>query len=637
MQNYNIQEVLLKYWGFKSFRDLQEDIINSVLDGKDTLALLSTGGGKSICFQVPGLCLPGITLVITPLIALMKDQVERLRKIGIPAEALYSGMSPRESALAINHVQHSKTKFLYISPERLSSEYFREILGHCNISLIVVDEAHCISQWGYDFRPTYLKIAEIRPYFPSVPVLALTATATPVVKIDIQDKLEFKQRNIFEGSYERSNLVYVVNKDENKFKRLYNILKGVPGQGIVYVRNRKKTREIAEFLKFNRISADYYHAGLSTKDRERKQNDWIKGYTRIIVCTNAFGMGIDKADVRAVIHMDMPDSIEAYFQEAGRAGRDGKKSYSVLIYDDADLDDVQNFVQLSFPEPDYIRRVYQALGNYFQIATGMGKDLVFEMDLSDFSNTYNLKPVLAYNSLKFIEREGYITLNEAMHTSSRFMFNINKQDLYKFQVENEIYDGLIKTIQRSYGGSFTDPVNINEAEIARRLNVDEKIIKIQLVNLHKLEIITYLPLSEKPQITFVTELIRSEDLSISVENYRDRKNEAIKRLDSIIKYATTNNSCRSQMLIKYFGQNAKQCGICDICLSRKKSTKNNSVMEEAIYAIKPLIESNPLKIEQLIESNESIPESIIIEAVNWLVDNDKVKLVNDGFYIWNGN
>lgn len=635
MPDYKIHEILYKYWGYSKFRPLQEEIITSILEGNDTLALLSTGGGKSICFQVPGLYLQGLTLVITPLIALIKDQIENLRKHGIAAEAVYSGMSAREVELAINHVLFRKAKFLYISPERLASEYFREILRNTMISLIVVDEAHCISQWGYDFRPSYLRIAEIRPFFSGVPLLALTATATPVVVKDIQQKLNFSKKNVFEGSFERQNLVYVVNKNENKLQRLLNIIRGVQGQGIVYVRNRKKSREIAGFLNFNKISADYYHAGLDSKEREKKQSKWMNGFTRIIVCTNAFGMGIDKADVQIVVHLDLPESIEAYFQEAGRAGRNGKTSYAVLVYTEADIIDAERNLELSFPEPEYIRRVYKALGSYYQIAVGSGKDGVFDMDIADFSDKFNFKSVLAFNSLKFIEREGYIALNNAMYTFSRFVFNFNKQELYKFQVENESYDTLIKTMQRSYGGSFTEPVAINEAELARRASIDEQVVTKMLKSMHSLGVLSYFPVNEKPQLTFLSELINSENLVISPENYKFRKKDAYNRLDAMVKYATSDNQCRSQMLVGYFGQSVKRCGICDVCLEHNNAKLSELDFDHIVEVIKPLLTKSTLNMEYIIESCNNINKDKVINAVSWLIDNGKINVISKDSYRWN--
>lgn len=630
-----IHQVLSKYWGYSAFRPVQEDIINAVLNGKDTLALLPTGGGKSICFQVPGLMFEGVTLVITPLIALMKDQVENLRKRGITAEAIYSGMSPREIDLAINHVFHGSVKFLYLSPERLLTQRFLELIPSLKISLIAVDEAHCISQWGYDFRPPYLRIAEIRQLLPGVPILALTATATRTVVKDIQLKLGFKQNNLFEKSFERRNLAYVVIKEENKHKRLLTILGNVPGAGIVYVRNRRKTREIAEFLIKNRISADFYNAGLPAADRERKQDNWKSGKSRVMVSTNAFGMGIDKADVRIVVHLDLPDSIEAYFQEAGRAGRDEKKAYGVLLYEESDILDARHNLELSYPEPDFIRQIYQSLGNYYQLTPGTGRDLAFDFEIAGFCRQFNFKPIPVFNALKFIEREGFIILNEAIGTPSRILFNVRKDDLYRFQVENARYDPLIKMILRSYGGIFTEPAVINETELANRLSTSTDEIKKALNFLTQQEILTYLPRRDKPQLTFSSELIRAVDLKISPEHYFNRKKDAGKRLDSIIQYVTSSGNCRSKTLISYFGQSdIKRCGICDVCLNRNRAGLSELDFNNIVGIIKPLLRQQSLSMDALVEACRNINEEKVIRAITWLVDNEKIEISEGRIFKW---
>jgi ATP-dependent DNA helicase RecQ len=630
-----IHQVLSKYWGYSAFRPVQEDIINAVLNGKDTLALLPTGGGKSICFQVPGLMFEGVTLVITPLIALMKDQVENLRKRGITAEAIYSGMSPREIDLAINHVFHGSVKFLYLSPERLLTQRFLELIPSLKISLIAVDEAHCISQWGYDFRPPYLRIAEIRQLLPGVPILALTATATRTVVKDIQLKLGFKQNNLFEKSFERRNLTYVVIKEENKHKRLLTILGNVPGAGIVYVRNRRKTREIAEFLIKNRISADFYNAGLPAGDRERKQDNWKSGKSRVMVSTNAFGMGIDKADVRIVVHLDLPDSIEAYFQEAGRAGRDEKKAYGVLLYEESDILDARHNLELSYPEPDFIRQIYQSLGNYYQLTPGTGRDLAFDFEIAGFCRQFNFKPIPVFNALKFIEREGFIILNEAIGNPSRILFNVRKDDLYRFQVENARYDPLIKMILRSYGGIFTEPAVINETELANRLSTSTEEIKKALNYLTQQEILTYLPRRDKPQLTFSSELIRAVDLKISPEHYFNRKKDAGKRLDSIIHYVTSSGNCRSKTLISYFGQSdIKRCGICDVCLNRNRAGLSELDFNNIVGIIKPLLRQQSLSMDALVEACRNINEEKVIRAITWLVDNEKIEISEGRIFKW---
>ncbi|MFH1120368.1 MAG: ATP-dependent DNA helicase RecQ [Bacteroidota bacterium] len=630
-----IHQVLAKYWGYASFRPVQEDIIRSVLDGKDTLALLPTGGGKSICFQVPGLIFDGLTLVVTPLIALMKDQVENIRRRGITAEAIYSGLSFREIDLALNHVLHGSVKFLYLSPERLMTQRFLDILPSLHVSLIAVDEAHCISQWGYDFRPPYLRIAEIRQFLPDVPVMALTATATRTVVSDIQSKLMFRQRNSFERSFERRNLAYVVFKEENKLARLLRIVTRVPGTAIIYVRNRRKTREIAEFLIKSGINADFYHAGLSPGDREKKQNAWKSGERRIIVSTNAFGMGIDKADVRLVVHLDLPDSIEAYFQEAGRAGRDEKKAFAVLLYEESDILDARHNLELSYPEPDLIRQIYQALGNYCHLAPGTGRDMSFDFEITEFSNQYNLKPVTAYNALKFIEREGFILMNEAVDTPSRILINVRKDDLYRFQVENARFDPLIKTILRSYGGIFTEPAVINEAELARRLSASPEEVVKALTFLMERGVLTYLPRKKKPQLTFSSELIRSVDLRISPENYADRKKDAYRRLESIIEYATSSKYCRSKMLISYFGQQeSRRCGICDVCLNRNRAGLSELDFNNIVGVIKPMLKQQGMTMEMMVEACYNISEEKVIRAVSWLVDNEKIEMRDGGSFRW---
>ncbi len=474
-----LKTILLKYWGYSHFRPMQEDIIQSVLDGKDTLALLPTGGGKSLCFQVPAMLKPGICIVISPLIALMKDQVENLNKRGINAKAIYSGMHPNEIEITLNNAVYGDVKLLYVSPERLQTDSFREHLKKMKVNLIAVDEAHCVSQWGYDFRPPYLKIADIKAILQNVPILALTATATPEVVEDIQNKLEFKQKNVFQKSFERKNLTYFVIKSDDKLARLLRVINKVKGTGIVYVRSRKKTVEIANFLNKNGIKAGYYHAGLESKIRNDQQKLWMRDSNKVIVATNAFGMGIDKPNVRFVVHLDLPDTLEAYFQEAGRAGRDEQASFAVILHDNADLLALDQNFQNAYPEKEYIKNVYQALGNYFQIPEGSGKDQSFDFDLRDFCDQFRFNVITAYNSLKFLEKEGYIILNEDPNQSSVVHFTIGKEDLYRFQIENPSTDNFIKIILRSYGGVFADFVKISEVEIAKRSKSDvEKVQKM---------------------------------------------------------------------------------------------------------------------------------------------------------------
>jgi len=630
-----IQQILLKYWGHNSFRPLQEDIINSVLNGNDTLALLPTGGGKSICFQVPALSMSGVCLVITPLIALMKDQVENLKQKNINAVAVTSGMHRNEIEIALNNCIYGSTKFLYISPERLETTMMIESLKQMDVCMIAVDEAHCISQWGYDFRPPYLRISNIRKLLPNVPVLALTATATTDVVDDIQEKLLFSEKNIYRKSFERKNLTYVVIKEEDKYRRLLGIVRKVKGPGIIYVRSRRKTKEISDLLKKNKIPADYYHAGLDSVVRDKKQVEWMKNRSRIMVATNAFGMGIDKSDVRLVVHIDIPDSLEAYFQEAGRAGRDEKQSFAVLLYDDADISNAKRNFSLSFPDPDKIRSVYRSLGNYLQLPVGGGKELAFDFDMQEFCENYKLSSMLVHNSLRFLEREGYLLMNEALSSPSRLHFNLSKEDLYRFQVENPTYDNFTKILLRSYSGIFSDFVKINESILAKRTGKNKEYIITKLMQLHKLNAITYIPQNTNPQIVYCRERVDVKNLYLSKENYKDRKSNALIRLDSVIAYARSENKCRSQSLLQYFSDTeAKRCGKCDVCLKRNKLELSELEFDIVLNQIKPLLKEKSYTPEELSEKIRGVNEDQLINVVMWLLDNDKVFYDNEKRLKW---
>ncbi|NTW31712.1 MAG: RecQ family ATP-dependent DNA helicase [Bacteroidetes bacterium] len=631
----NIHQILIKYWGHNTFRPLQEDIINSVLNGEDTLALMPTGGGKSICFQVPGLAKSGVCIVISPLIALMKDQVNNLNKRGIKAVAIFSGMHYNQIDIALDNCVHGDVKFLYLSPERLLSDVVRLRLKKMNVNLIAVDEAHCISQWGYDFRPPYLKIADIRGLFQGVPILALTATATPEVIDDIQNKLLFKNKNVFRKSFERKNLVYAVIKEEDKFNRLLRIIFKVNGSGIVYVRNRRKTREIAEFLVKNNISADYYHAGLDTKTRDVRQNAWMNNSKRVIVSTNAFGMGIDKSDVRFVVHFDLPDTLEAYFQEAGRAGRDEKKSYAILMFCNADILDARHNLENAFPSIEEIKNTYQCLGNFYNLAVGSGKDASFNFDINKFCESYNLKPYTVYNCLKFLEKDGYISNTDSMFQSSVLHINVDKENLYRFQIENKNIDNFIKTILRSYGGVFNDFVKVNETEIASRSGTTkEKTIEI-LSQLNKLGILTYVPQKDTPQIIYCGERIDSKDLNISKGNYHERKIIAQKKLDSVINFATSITKCRSQLLLMYFEENeAKRCGQCDVCIERNKIDLSEIELDTVINYVKPLLLNESYTLEETVGFIKGVSENKIIKAIQWLIDNEKIRVDEEQKLSW---
>ncbi len=622
-------EILQKYWGYSSFRPLQSEIISSVLEGKDSLALLPTGGGKSICFQVPALCREGLCLVITPLVALMHDQVENLSKRGIPAVEVHSGMHSREISLAFEKCADGRAKFLYVSPERLDTEAFRNVAPYLDVRLIAVDEAHCISQWGYDFRPPYLRIANIRPLFPKAPVIALTATAVTKVVADIQEKLLFTGKNVFRKSFKRDNLAYLVYKEEDKYRKLLRICNGVNGPGIIYVRNRRLTRETAEYLERNGVKAGFYHAGLDTITRTVRQRDWMSEKIRVIVATNAFGMGIDKPNVRFVVHLDLPENLEAYFQEAGRAGRDEKKSFAVILYHESDILDARHFLELAWPEPEVIRQVYLALGNYFQLPVGSGRDISFNFDLEAFSANYRLKPVIVFNSLKILEREGFIALSDAIDEPSRVLFTTGRDELYKYQVENHEADRLIKVLLRSYSGLFTDFVRVHEHEIARRMGAEWEFVVQQLDSLKKAGMIEYIPQKKLPQLTFVCERLAPENLGLSQTYYFGRKKEAAVKLEQLIGYVTSTEECRNISLLNYFGDDTgRSCGICDVCLERKRSGLSEEEFERISRQVEGVLSDSALSIADLVKALPGFREEKVLKVIRWMADNQR--LTHDG-------
>lgn len=622
----DIHQILLQYWGYSSFRPLQEDIIRSALNGDDTLALLPTGGGKSICFQVPALAKEGICVVISPLIALMKDQVENLQKRGIKAVAIFSGMTKREIDIALDNCVYGNIKFLYVSPERLETDIFKARLEKMNVNLFAVDESHCISQWGYDFRPSYLNIIKLREMKPGVPFLALTATATPEVVIDIQQQLGFKKENVLQKSFERKNLSYVVLNEEDKNNRLLKILNKVKGTSVVYVRSRKKTKEIAHFLINNGVSADFYHAGLINEERSRKQLDWINNKIRVIVSTNAFGMGIDKPDVRTVVHLDLPDSLEAYFQEAGRAGRDEKKAYAILLVEQADRMDLEQRIVSSFPPIEIIKQVYQALANYYQIPIGAAFSETYNFDIIAFSKQYNLPVTTAFNGLKFLEKEGYLLLSEATYNPSRIKIEVSKTVLYDFQVKHPKYDVFIKTLLRSYTGLFDNYTKINESEIAKRLSTDKTKIVAALEFLQSNQMIDYIKQTQTPQITFTTPRLDIKELSISAKNYQERKEVAIKKMESVIYYASANHKCRSEILLNYFGQkDTYRCGVCDVCLERNKLELSDMEFSLVSDQVKTQLKNAPMPLTALVNSITNVREDKIIKVLQWLMENGKVQ------------
>jgi ATP-dependent DNA helicase RecQ len=631
----DIHQILVKYWGYNSFRPMQEDIISAVMDRKDTLALLPTGGGKSLCYQVPGIAMEGICIVISPLIALMKDQVDRLKKNGIKAFAIYSGMHYNEIELALNNVTLGDAKFLYISPERLSTPTFRESLRYMKVNLIAVDEAHCISQWGYDFRPPYLQIAEIRPILPDVPILAVTATATPAVVEDIQNRLQFVVHNVIRQTFERKNLAYVVLQEENKPGRLVEMFRKVPGSAIVYAGTRRRTYDIARHLNKHNIAADHYHAGLDNAARDAKQKAWMAGNPRVIVATNAFGMGIDKPDVRLVVHADLPDSIEAYFQEAGRAGRDGKKAWAVIMFQQSDLMDAKHQFDLSFPDMETIKNVYHALGNYFKLAVGSGKNMSYDFDISDFCNQYNFNAVSAYSALKFLEKEGYIILSEGIHFPPKMHVKIQGEKLYRFRVENPDLDVFLKIILRSYTGLFSQFVKFNLNELARRTNLTTDSVITKLEKLNKLGVLNYIAPKSKPQVIFTEERIDAAHLYISKENYAIRKRVAKERLTSLSNYLTSGARCRSIQLLAYFGEKqSRRCGQCDVCIERNKVDMNEQEFTSVVEKIKPVLKEKPCDMQNLIESLKQVNKEKVVRVIEWLLDNDKISYTDDKKLFW---
>lgn len=620
-----IHEILKQYWGFSSFRPLQEEVIQSVLDGNDALALMPTGGGKSACFQVPALLNPGICIVVSPLIALMKDQVENLKSKGIKAIAIISGMGKREVDIALDNCIYGDIKFLYLSPERLLSDLVRERIRHMKVNLIAVDEAHCISQWGYDFRPPYLHIADLREIHPHVPVLALTATATAPVATDIQKKLLFKKDNLFRKSFERKNLSYVVFNVENKFGKLLSIAKKVAGSGIVYVRNRRETQEVARQLGLQGISADFYHAGIDTPARMQKQLRWKQGLTRIMVATNAFGMGIDKPDVRFVIHLDLPESLEAYYQEAGRAGRDEKKAFAVLLYNASDKNQLLKRLEQSFPSVEEIKLVYHSLGNYFQLAFGAGEGLSLEFDLAEFCSRFKMEAVKTINALKFLERDEYIALSETVFLPSRVQFISGHEALYHFQVEQPAYDPFIKTLLRSYGGIFDHYVPIKESDLAKRTGFSKAEVSITLQKLQNFELLQYIPQTDKPHIEWIKSRVDSGHLFINGKHITERFQISKSQVEAVIAYAEQ-AVCRNQQLLQYFDEpNAAKCGICDVCLDEKRAEHLHQVSHQIYQEIFTLLKSQRMLLDELVDAISAGTEKERLSAIRELIDAGRLK------------
>ena len=628
------QEILKQYWGYDSFRDLQEEIITSIGEGKDTLGLMPTGGGKSITFQVPALAQEGICIVITPLIALMKDQVQNLRKREIKALAIYSGMTRQEILTALENCIFGNYKFLYISPERLDTEIFRTKLRSMKVSMITVDESHCISQWGYDFRPAYLKIAEIRELLPEVPVLALTATATPEVVTDIQARLKFREGNVFRMSFERKNLAYIVRKTDNKTKELLYILQRISGSAIIYVRNRRRTKEITELLMNEGITADFYHAGLDNAVKDLRQKRWQSGEVRVMVATNAFGMGIDKPDVRIVLHLDLPDSPEAYFQEAGRAGRDGEKAYAVILYSKSDKTTLHKRVVDTFPDKEYILNVYEHLQYYYQMAMGDGFQCIREFNLEEFCRKFKYFPVPVDSALKILTQAGYLEYTDEQDNSSRILFTIRRDELYKLREMGKEAEALIQSILRSYTGVFTDYAYISEESLAVRTGLTRQQIYNILVTLTKRRIVDYIPRKKTPYIIYTRERLELRFLHIPPSVYEERKARYEARIKAMEEYVTTENICRSRMLLRYFGEkNEHNCGQCEVCLS-KRATDNLSEesYEEVKRQILDLLSHSPLTPAETADQIKAEKEDIG-QVIRYLLDEGELKMQDGMLHI----
>lgn len=620
------REILQKYWGYSDFRPLQDKIIASVAAGNDTLGLMPTGGGKSITFQVPALAKEGVCIVVTPLIALMKDQVQNLRDRRIKAVAVYSGMTNEEIVIALDNCILGDYKFLYISPERINTEMFKVKLARMKVSYLVVDESHCISQWGYDFRPSYLHIADLRSMIPDAPVLAVTATATPEVVDDIQERLLFKKKNVFKKSFERKNLAYVVKKVDDKNHFLLKILNSVPGCAIVYVRSRKKTKEIAELLQEKGITADYFHAGLSNETKDRKQDNWKTDKCRVMVATNAFGMGIDKPDVRLVVHVDLPESLEAYFQEAGRAGRDEKKSYAVLLFSQADERSMKKRYSDNFPEKETIKKIYNALGSFFQVPVDEGEGSVYEFDIMKFCTAFHFSVLQTHSALKILQQAEYIEYSEDVEIPSRFMFTMQRDALYRFQSPNEDYERLTNLLLRKYCGTFTDFTIFNEDELSKEMGCSRDTLYHLLLTFDRLGVIRYVPGGIKTLIAYTQVRRDASRFALSKNVYEDRKERYKKRLESVIAYAQSDSVCRSRMLLDYFGdRQADDCGCCDVCLKKKKEGLTDDEFTINRREIRALLGEGPISLRALVDSFPAEKEETILKTIRFMLDNGHIE------------
>ncbi|MCU0468654.1 MAG: RecQ family ATP-dependent DNA helicase [Arcicella sp.] len=630
------QSILKQYWNYDTFRPLQAEIIQSVLEGRDTLALMPTGGGKSLCFQVPALMLEGICIVISPLIALMQDQVEQLKRRDIAAVGVFSGMHKNQIDIALDNCIYGDIKFLYVSPERLQTKIFIERVKQMKISLLVVDEAHCISQWGYDFRPPYIKIAEFRNLIPSVPLVALTATATEEVKTDILERLEMKNPQIFQQSFARDNLSYSAFKEDDKERRLMKILQNVQGSAVVYVRNRRRTQEVADLLTKTNIQATFYHAGLNAADRTKRQASWIKNQVRVMVATNAFGMGIDKPDVRTVVHLDLPDTLEAYYQEAGRAGRDGEKAYAVALFNQSDIEGLIKNVQQSYPPIELVRRVYQCLGNLFQLAVGAGEFASYDFDLVEFQRRFDLPPTDTYFALKILENQGFVQLSEGFKNTSKIMLIVDNRQLYDFQLRNPKYDSFIKLLLRMYGGElFGTYLNISEENIAKAFSIPVNEVIAWLQILEKFNILIYDKQKDKPQLTFLTPRFDIRELPLQELEINNRKDRDLQKAQAVKHYMEHANRCRTQLLLEYFNEiTDKECGVCDNCLKKKRERKTDVIDKQSKsdtqLKVKQLLQNGSMSLTLITQIIQPTNQVSFQEIIREMIANEEVKYDAEG-------
>ncbi|WP_018108340.1 RecQ family ATP-dependent DNA helicase [Bacteroides propionicifaciens] len=628
--NSKYLEVLKQYWGYDSFRGIQQEIIESIDQGYDTLGLMPTGGGKSITFQVPTLAKEGICIVITPLIALMKDQVANLKDRGIKAAAIYSGMNSTEINVTLDNCIFGGYKFLYVSPERLATDLFKDKLKKMPVCLFAVDESHCISQWGYDFRPAYLQVADIRVLKPEVPILALTATATPEVVIDIQEKLHFREKRVFKMSFERKNLAYIVHHTDDKSGVILKLLAKLKGSTIIYARSRKRTKEMSDFLTRNGISSTFYHAGLNHELKDQRQKKWQSGEYRVMVATNAFGMGIDKADVRLVLHIDLPDSIEAYFQEAGRAGRDGKNARSIILYSNADQAKLQKRIKDNYPEKEYILNIYEHLQYYFQMAMGDGLGCIYDFNLEEFCLRFKHFPVQAHNALSILTQTGFIEYTEEQDNPSRLIFTVRRDELYKLREMDGDAEKVLNVLLRTYTGLFTDYAHINESAIATKTGLTRERVYEVLLNFTKRRLINYIPRKKTPFLIYTRERVDLGRLIIPKAVYEDRKENYIKRVTAILDYVKDQNHCRSRQLLRYFGeQNQDNCGTCDVCITSHKKRISTNQFDELSSKVIALVKDNNYSIQELANKVDTT-ENLLLQTLEFLIDEGLIK-EEDGF------